>query len=69
MTSHDHAVMIERVLRGVQRPSLRQRDLSGEVMAAIDGIVVRSTEIGSDISACVEWLEAFLDNLMFGQKD
>lgn len=69
MTNHERAEFIERVLRGVQRPSLRQRELSGEVMAAIDGIVVRSTEVGSDISACIEWLEAFLDNLMFGQKD
>lgn len=64
MTNHERAEFIERVLRGVQRPSLRQRDLSGEVMAAIDGIVVRSTEIGSDISACVEWLEAYLTALV-----
>jgi hypothetical protein len=73
MTNHERAEFIERVLRGVQRPSLRQRELSGEVMAAIDGIVVRNHAMGgSEITkrmACVEWLEAFLDNLMFGQKD
>lgn len=64
MTSHDHAEFIERVLRGAQRPSLRQRELSGEVIAAIDSIAVRNHAMGgSEITkrmACVEWLEAYL---------